>query len=70
MSLSSRVPEYILAESEKTPHMARAQVCTSLNLEVVAAELRLLSREVAISIITLGRIQSSLEVLQVSLEAP
>ncbi len=71
MTLYSTEPEYILEEkSEKMHHSFRQSKDTKLTSMVeVAAELRLLSQELTMSVDILGRIRESLVQLQLAVES-
>ncbi len=59
-----------MVRSEEMPlSTAQLKAIKSISLEAVEAELRLLSKELSMSVDILGKIQNSVLVLQLSVEA-
>ncbi len=71
MNQYSTTPEYSVVQSEKMHHTVKAQLCAStVSYQEVEAELRLLYKELTMSVDILGRIRDSVLVLQLSLQEP
>ncbi len=69
MSQPSTVPEFIVQESEKIHRMERVQLSADMtSYQEVEAELRLLYKELSMSVDILGRIRDSVLVLELSLQ--
>ncbi len=62
------VPEYSVVESQETLHMVNGLHRSSMDLEAVAAELALLSKELDMQFVISGKILDSVHVLVQSLE--
>ncbi len=70
MIQSSTMPEYLVEEKldETNQHKALSKVSNPISLVQVVAELRLLSKELDISVVILGRIRDSVHVLELSVQ--